>query len=48
MLDPKVLHILELCFWTTFYHKIATYAIITGFLAKLAVILCNFIFDFPR
>ena len=29
------------------YHKITTYVIITGFLTKLAVILCIF-FDFPR
>ena len=48
MFHPKVLSILELCFRTTFYDKITTYAIITGFLTKLAVILCHFIFDFPR
>ena len=44
MFHPKVLCILKLCFWTTFYHKITTYAIITGFLMKLAVILCTFYF----
>ena len=44
MFHPKVLRILELCFWTTFYHKITAYAIITGFLTKLAVILCTFYF----
>ena len=42
---PEVLRILE--FRTNFYHKITTYFIITGFLTKLAVILCTF-FDFPR
>ena len=44
MFHPKVLLILEFCFQTTFYHKITTYAIITGFLTKLAVILCTFYF----
>ena len=48
MFHPKVLRILELCFGTTFYRKITTYAIITGFLTKLAVILCAFFFNFPR
>ena len=32
MFHPKVLRILELCFQTTYYHKITTYATITGFL----------------
>ena len=42
MFHPKALRILKLCFRTTFYHKITTSAIITGFLTKLAVILCTF------
>ena len=48
MFHYKVLRILELCFRTTFYHKITTYAIITDFLTKLAIILLHFVFDFPR
>ena len=49
MFHPKVLRILELCFGTTFYCKMTTYAIITGFLTKLAVILCAFFFfNFSR
>ena len=35
---------LELCFWTTPYLKITTYAIITGFLTKLPVILYIYIY----
>ena len=42
MFHPKALRILKLCFRTTFDHKITTSAIITGFLTKLAVILCTF------
>ena len=42
--SSMVLRILELCFQTTFYHKIKTYPIITGFLTKLVVILCTFYF----
>ena len=44
MLHPEVLLILELCLRKTFYHKITTWDIITGFLTKLAVILCTFYF----
>ena len=44
MFHPKVFHILELCFRKTFYHKITTYTTTTGFLTKLAVILCTFYF----
>ena len=44
MFRPKILRILELCFWTTFYHKITSFAIITGFLTMLGVILCTFYF----
>ena len=44
MFHLKFLRILELCFRTTFYHKITTYAIITVSLAKLAVILWTFYF----